>query len=201
MQHDPFRPNDTETIRQVLDGDVNAFESLVVRYRVLVTKIVQRHVDRGDVEETAQEAFVRAYRSLPTFKGQSDFRQWLSAIVIRTCHDYWRKAYRSREIPLSALTERHQEWLEEAMAAEPGEPSDQKTLQKEAREVLDWALPRLSAKDRMVLELVYLEELSVKQAANLLGWSAANVKVRAFRSRRKLEKLLREVLGLGRRMA
>jgi RNA polymerase sigma-70 factor (ECF subfamily) len=194
MQHDPFRPNDTETIRQVLDGDVNAFESLVVRYRALVLKIVQRHVDRGDVEETAQEAFVRAYRSLPTFKGQSHFSHWLSAIAVRTCHDYWRKAYRSREIPLSAITERHQEWLEEALAAEAGEPSGGGTLQEEAREVLDWVLTRLSPKDRIVLELIYLEDLSVKEAASLLGWSVANVKVRAFRSRRKLEKLLREVL-------
>jgi RNA polymerase sigma-70 factor (ECF subfamily) len=195
MKHDPFSPNDTETIRQVLDGDVNAFESLVVRYRALVLKIVQRHVDRGDAEETAQEAFVRAYRSLPTFKGQGDFSQWLSAIAVRTCHDYWRKAYRSREIPLSAITERHQEWLEEALAAEPGETSGGGTLQEEAREVLDWVLTKVSAKDRMVLELIYLEDLSVKEAASLMGWSVANVKVRAFRSRRKLEKLLREVLG------
>ncbi len=195
MQHDPFRPDDTETIRQVLDGDVNAFESLVVRYRALVLKIVQRHVDRGDVEETVQEAFVRAYRSLATFERQGHFSQWLSAIVVRTCHDYWRKAYRSREIPLSAITERHQEWLEEALAAEQGEPSSGGTVQEEAREVLDWVLTKLSAKDRMVLELIYLEGLSVKEAASLLGWSVANVKVRAFRSRRKLEKLLREVLG------
>ena len=65
MQHDPSRPDDSEIIRQVLDGNVNAFESLVAKYRALVLKIVQRHVERGDVEETAQEAFVRAYRSLP----------------------------------------------------------------------------------------------------------------------------------------
>jgi RNA polymerase sigma-70 factor (ECF subfamily) len=194
MQRDPSRPNDTETIRRVLDGDVNAFESLVVRYRALVLKIVQRHVDRGDVEETAQEAFVRAYRSLPTFKGQSHFSHWLSAIAMRTCHDYWRKAYRSREIPLSAITERHQEWLEEVLAAEAGEPSSGGTLQEEAKEFLDWVLTRLSAKDRIVLELIYLEDLPVKEAASLLGWSVANVKVRAFRSRRKLEKLLRGVL-------
>jgi RNA polymerase sigma-70 factor (ECF subfamily) len=195
MQRDPSRPDDTEIIRQVLDGNVNAFESLVSKYRVLVLKIVQRHVDRGDVEETAQEAFVRAYRSLQTFKGRSDFSQWLSAIAIRACHDHWRKTYRSREIPLSALTERHQEWLDEVMSGEPGEPSSRETLQNEAREVLDWVLSRLPVKDRMVLELVYLEELPVKQAADLLGWSVANVKVRAFRSRRKLEKLVREILG------
>ena len=161
MQHDPSRPDDSEIIRQVLDGNVNAFESLVAKYRALVLKIVQRHVERGDVEEAAQETFVRAYRSLPTFKGRSDFSQWLSAIAVRTCHDHWRKAYRSREIPLSAITERHQEWLDEAMSGEPREPSSRETLRSEAKEVLDWVLSRLPVKDRMVLELVYLEELSV----------------------------------------
>jgi RNA polymerase sigma-70 factor (ECF subfamily) len=55
---------------------------------------------------------------------------------------------------------------------------------------LDWALDRLSAEDRMVLELVYLEGLSVKETAELLGWSVANVKVRSHRSRKKVEKLL-----------
>jgi len=60
---------------------------------------------------------------------------------------------------------------------------------------LDWALERLPAEDRMVLELVYLEDRSVKEAARLLGWTAANVKVRSFRSRRKLHKLLNKQLG------
>ena len=66
---------------------------------------------------------------------------------------------------------------------------------KEAGELLDWALSRLSAENRMVLELLYLEGLSVKEAADLLGWSVANVKVRAFRSRRILEKLLKGIMS------
>ncbi len=63
-----------------------------------------------------------------------------------------------------------------------------------ARETLEWALNRLSAEDRMVVELVYLEEFSGKEAATLLGWSVANVKVRVFRARKKLQKLLSRVL-------
>ena len=73
----------------------------------------------------------------------------------------------------------------------PIDPScDEKVLQKEAGEILDLALAKLSAGDRMVLELVYLEGHSVKEAAGLLGWSTTNVKVRLFRSRRKLRGLL-----------
>ena len=65
---------------------------------------------------------------------------------------------------------------------------------KEAGEILEWALERLSPEDRMVLELVYLEGLSGKEAAAQLGWSVANVKIRSFRSRRRLEKLLKGAL-------
>ena len=190
MQNDALRSSDEEIVRQVLDGNVNAFESVILRHRVLVLTIVKKHVPEDAVEETAQEAFVRAYRSLPTFKGTGHLSQWLSSIAVRTCYDYWRKAYRSREIPVSALTEKQSQWLEEVISQMPEEASDDREPQMEAREILNWALEKVSAGDRMVLELVYLEGRSVQEAAELLGWSKANVKVRSFRARMKLEKLL-----------
>ena len=91
---------------------------------------------------------------------------------------------------MSSLTEKHKDWLEQAMMAESEKDLHERAVQKEARELLDWALSRLSAEDRTVLELVYLEGQSVKEAAALLGWSVSNVKVRSFRSRRRLKKLL-----------
>jgi RNA polymerase sigma-70 factor (ECF subfamily) len=194
MQKDSLRPSDADIIRQILDGNVNAFESLVTRYEVLVLKIVKKHVPPEEVEEAVQNAFVRAYRSLPTFKGKSPFSQWLASIAIRECYDYWRRAYRSREVPMCALTEKHQEWLDAVISEESVRAVDKEGSQKEARELLDHALARLSAEDRMVIELVYLEGLSVKEAADLLGWSTANVKVRCFRTKKKLEKLLREMM-------
>ena len=190
MQNDALRSSDEEIVRQVLDGNVNAFESVILRHRVVVLTIVKKHVPEDAVEETAQEAFVRAYRSLPTFKGTGHLSQWLSSIAVRTCYDYWRKAYRSREIPVSALTEKQSQWLEEVISQMPEEASDDREPQMEAREILNWALEKVSAGDRMVLELVYLEGRSVQEAAELLGWSKANVKVRSFRARMKLEKLL-----------
>ena len=150
---------------------------------------------RHEVEETTQDVFVRAYRSLPAFKGTGDFSHWLSAIAVRTCYDYWRKAYRAKEIPLSELTDRHQQWLENVISAQSEESSAPKGYRSEASEVLDGALARLPAEDRMVLELVYFEGLSVKEAANLLGWSVANVKVRLFRARKKLEKTLKRMIS------
>ena len=193
MQNNPIKSTDAEIVSRVLNGDVNAFESLLVRHKATMLKIVKKHVPYNDVEETIQNVFLRAYQSLPSFKGKSGFRQWLSSIAIRTCYDFWRKTYRSREVPMSTLTEKHQIWLEEVITEQSEQAINEKGSQDEARELLDWALGKLTAKDRMVLELVYLEGLSGKEAADLLGWSVSNVKVRCFRSRKKLEKILEEV--------
>jgi RNA polymerase sigma-70 factor (ECF subfamily) len=142
------------------------------------------------VEDTIQEVFLRVYRSLPTFRNESSLRHWLSVIATRTCYDYWREHYKSKEMPISSLTEQHQAWLDEALAEERDMSLQAKALRKEAGEILDIALNSLSAGDKMVVELVYLEEYSLKEAAKLLGWTVANVKVRLFRSRKKLHKLL-----------
>lgn len=195
MQDDTHTLSDDEIIHQVIDGNVNAFESLLIRHREAVLRIVKKHVPYSDVEATAQDVFVRAYLSLATFKGKSDFRRWVSSIAVRTCYDFWRKVYRSREVPMSELTEKHQQWLEAVMSEQAEESRNAKGSQKEAREVLDWALGKLSAADRTVLELVYLEGLSGKDAADLLGWSIANVKVRSFRSRNKLKSVLTKMIA------
>lgn len=181
---------DSEIVHQILAGDVNAFEHLLKRYGQHVSRIVKRHIPHNQIEEIAQDVFVRAYQSLPTFKKSESFKQWLSTIAVRTCYDFWRKEYRSREFPMSSLSDKHRDWLEQVLSAQSNSSFSEYGSQKEAIELLEWALDQLSAEDRMVLELVYLEGLSGKEAAGLLGWSVANVKIRSFRSRKKLQKLL-----------
>jgi len=195
MKQDPCDPGDYEIVHEIIAGNVNAFEHLLKKYQNYVLKIVKRHIPYAEVKDTTQDVFLRAYQSLRTFKGDSGFEHWLSTIAIRTCYDFWRKRYKSRELPMSALRTEHLDWLEEALSEKSSRSFHEAGLKKEAREILDWALGKLSAEDRMVLELVYLEDHSVKEAAHLLGWSTANVKVRSFRSRRKLHKLLSREMG------
>lgn len=185
-------PADAEIVRRITDGDVNAYEHLVKKYKRYVFKIVNKHIPYEQVEETAQDVFVRAYQSLPNFKKKSSFKQWLAKITVRTCYDFWRKAYRNRELPMSSLTENQKDWLGKVIAEQASQAFYEEGAQKEAAEVLNYALDRMSAEDRMVLELIYLEGLSGKEAAALLGWSVANVKIRSFRARKKLHKLLTE---------
>ncbi|MEN6617258.1 MAG: RNA polymerase sigma factor, partial [Syntrophorhabdus sp.] len=178
-------------ITRVLGGDRNAFSFLLKKYKMYVLKIVNRHVPYEDAEEVAHDAFIRAYESLAKFKGPEGFRSWLAAIATRTCYDYWRQAYRKKEIPMSSLGDEHREWIEKITSGSSGTSAEEAASQVEAREILSWALARLTPEDRMVLELIYMEGLSVREVADLLGWSTANVKIRSFRSRNKLHKLLK----------
>jgi RNA polymerase sigma-70 factor (ECF subfamily) len=185
--------SDLEIISEVLDGDTNRFEVLVDRHREHVFRIVGRRVPREDVDETSHDVFVRAWSSLPSYRGESPFEHWLSKIAVRTCHDYWRGRYRSKEAPLSSLGEDHTDWLENTMARESGASFDSGESRMMARDLMMRALAQLSPADRAVIELVHLEERPVKEAADMLGWSTANVKVRAHRSRKKLRKILEKM--------
>ena len=184
-------PNDVDIIHRVIDGDVNAFELLLNKYQEYVLTIVKKHVPYDQIEEITHEIFVRAYQSLQTCKKTEKFKSWLSSIAVRTCYDFWRKQYRSRELPMSSLSEKQQHWIETVVSDQSSQSFYQDEEEQEAKEVLDWALSKLSPEDKMVVELVYLEGLSGKEAAELLGWTVANVKVRSFRSRKKLQKLLK----------
>ncbi len=201
MDNNSCSSSDAEIVRQVATGNVSAFEEVLKKYQMHVLNIIKKHVPYGQVEDIAQDVFIRIYQSLPlpTYQGENSFEHWVSTIAIRTCYDFWRKQYKFRELSMSSLTEKQQTWLEVALSEASTQSFQQKGLEKEAKEILDWALDGLSAKDRMVLELVYLEGHSVKEAARLLGWSTANVKVRSFRSRKKLRQLLNRGLKDGRR--
>lgn len=191
MPMEDGQPSEDAVIEQVRQGNINAFEILVARYEQEVFRRVRRHVPAADVEDTAQEVFIRAYRSLATYRGRgAGFRSWLAAIAVRTCCDHWRRVYRRRETPLSALTDAHQQWLDAALAETAEQDLKQRGAADQAREILEAALGRLPPEDRMVLELVYLEGHSGREAAALMNWSVAKVKVRCYRARGKLENFL-----------
>jgi RNA polymerase sigma-70 factor, ECF subfamily len=185
---------DSDIINQVIKGHINAFETLITKYGDFVSRIVKKHIPYNEIEDVTQNVFLRIYQSLPMYKGTGEFKNWLSSIALRTCYDYWRKAYKSREIPMNSITEDHQKWLENAVSEGSTTSVQDKEGKKKATELLEWALGKLSAEDRMILELIYLEGHSGREVADLLGWSIANVKVKSFRLKRKLKAILNSVL-------
>lgn len=182
--------SEREIIDEVLAGDVDRFEMLVQIHKPLVFSIAGKRVPRKDLDETAHEIFIRAYKSLSRFGGRSPFSHWLSRIAVRTCCDYWRKRYASRETPMSGLSEKHRDWLGSALTYESEYSFEDAEARESARELLLAALRELDPRDRAVVELVHLEERAVAEAADLLGWSKTNVKVRAFRARKKLRRII-----------
>ncbi len=185
--------DDARIIRQVIDGNVNAFEALVEKYQPHVFKLVRKHVPPQETEELAQEVFIRAYQGLAGYKGKTPFKGWLSGIAVRTCYDFWRKRYRSSEFAMSSLSKEQREWLERTLSDDSGQRLMEKASEEADRALLAYALDRLSPEDRMVMELVYLEGYAGKEAARILGWTVANVKVRAYRCRKKLKTIIQQL--------
>jgi RNA polymerase sigma-70 factor (ECF subfamily) len=140
--------------------------------------------DRTALDELTQEVLVEAYFSLKSFKGRSSFRTWLLAIATRVGYGYWRRSAREKKRDEAALRELtlERDWDEAGSG--------------EAAETLYRVLEGLPAKERLVLTLMYFEELGVREIAGLTGWSESLVKVRAYRARRRLKVLL-ESEGMG----
>ncbi|MBF0317066.1 MAG: RNA polymerase sigma factor [Nitrospirae bacterium] len=194
--NDNICQSDEDVIAAILGGATDDFEIILRRYERYVFAIVIKHVPYETCQEVAHEAFIKIYYSLGSFKGKTPFKHFVATIAVRTCYDYWREHYRSMEAPMSSLTQEHNKWCDSIIAEESLEGFKRQQDTKEAREVLQWALSAMSAEERMVLTLTHLEGLSVKETAQLLGWSAINVKVRAYRARTKLKKQILKLIDV-----
>jgi RNA polymerase sigma-70 factor (ECF subfamily) len=181
--------DDRELLRLILQGQTDFYADLMVRYQSHVARVVRRRVPPDDVEEVVHDVFVRAYMGLSQYSGSVSLDHWLSAIAVRACYDFWR-ARKREAVPVSSLTDDHQRWIDDVMSVESEAAFHDLARRREATEVLQWALNRLSPENRAVLTLVHLEGRSAREAASLLGWSLVNVKVRAHRARRALRSLL-----------
>ena len=187
---DPFL---LESVRRVLDGDVEAFAAIVQAHRSLIAADLSRRLPAQDVQEVAQDVFVRAFRSLPSYRGEAPLRIWLLRIARHAAMDFWRRKYRRRDQTFSDLDDsalrRVETARQECLAAQTAD-EDARTR---AREWLEAALRRLSPDDRAVIVLVELEECSMEDAARRLGCGLSAVKVRAFRARRRLKAVLEDL--------
>ncbi|RJP43668.1 MAG: RNA polymerase sigma factor [Desulfobacteraceae bacterium] len=194
MTETPGDTSDATIIDRVLGGDTNAFEHLVTKYRAHVFRIVGRHVPAGCVEETAQDTFIRIYRGLAGFSRRSGFKQWLTAIAIRASYDCLRRVYRSRETPFTDLAKNGETDYANIVADYSRSRHVENHRTAALRELLDTGMAQLKPPEKMVLELVYFEGFSHGEAAELLGWSVANVKIRSYRGRKKLNTILKKIM-------
>jgi len=183
--------SDAEIIRAVLGGDTESFEVLMVKYQPRVFATARRYARREDeVQDIVQEVFMKAFSKLASFRGDAPFEHWLMRLAVRTCYDFLRVHQRNREHSFSDLGDEEKDWLER-FNANPGDAHEDADA---ARELVRRVLDQLPAATRLILTLLELEDRSVKEISQLTGWSVPLVKVRAFRARAQMRKLLEKML-------
>jgi RNA polymerase sigma-70 factor (ECF subfamily) len=178
---------DAELIAAVRKGDAASFEPLVQKYSPRLFGMARRYARRdSEVEDIVQEAWLKAYANLNTFRGDAPFEHWLMRLAVRTCYDSLRSHRRNRETPFAELTEPEEDWLDRFAS----EPDSAREDAEAARQLIGRLLERLSPPARLIITLAEIEERSPKEIAKLTGWSVSMVKVRAFRARAEMRRLL-----------
>jgi RNA polymerase sigma-70 factor (ECF subfamily) len=167
--------------------DQDAAKRLVDHLYPLVIRIVRSHLPRRVAEEDlAQEVFMKMFTRLEQYQGAVPFSHWVSRIAVTTCIDHLRAQKRRPEFRWADLSETEVQVLE-TMTADASEPAPDEALA--ARELVHRLLDQLKPDDRMVIQMLDLEQKSIVEISGLTGWNQSLVKVRAFRARRKLQKL------------
>jgi RNA polymerase sigma-70 factor (ECF subfamily) len=172
-------PSEAELIARSLDGDNGAFTTLLGHHDDKMRGLAYRMLgSQAAMDDALQDAYLKAYRSLPRFHGDSSFATWLYRIVSRTCIDHGRRRDRRREVPLemvAAITTDHLASVDQQVAD---------------RSALGAALRELPAKQRLAVILVDGEGLSYDQAADVLGTRPGTVASRLSRARSSLRAAL-----------
>ena len=179
--------NDQVYINKILNGDTNAFTVLVDRYKDLVFTLALRMVkNREEAEEVSQDTFIKVYKSLNRFKGDSKFSTWIYRVAYNTCLDRLKKNKRQEyTVAIDEYTEHQVKTLENALDA---------LEEQEKQLAIKKCLEMLPSEDSFILTLYYFEELSLDEISKITGLKPNNVKVKLFRSRKKLATILKQHL-------
>ncbi|MFO1460648.1 MAG: RNA polymerase sigma factor [Verrucomicrobiota bacterium] len=182
--------SDSDLVASVLAGATERFEELVRRYQPRLFATARRYSRReSEVEDLVQEIFLKAFGKLDTWRGDAPFEHWLMRLAVRTCYDALRSHRRNREYSVTDLSGEEVDWLERHAVA----PEEAAAEAEGARVLVANVLEQMSPAHRLIITLLEIEERSVKEIAGLTGWSIPLVKVRAFRARAEMRKILMRI--------
>jgi RNA polymerase sigma-70 factor (ECF subfamily) len=192
---------DAQLVKATLAGEPHAFEEIVERYQRLVFHIIYHYLGRRDeVEDMAQEVFLKVFRSLETFDAKRPLKAWISRITANTCLDEVRKA-RKRKTQLFADLGRDEEGRVEYLYERFSQQSSlsERDVQ-ELFELLEKLMGRLNEKDKMAFVLRELEGLTYPEIAQALQTTELAARIRVSRSKRRLQEDLEQVLYSGKKI-
>jgi RNA polymerase sigma factor (sigma-70 family) len=179
--------NDIYYINLIIEGNLNAFSVLVDRYKDLVFSLALKMVkNREEAEEVAQDTFIKVFKSLSKFKGDSKFSTWIYKVTYNTCLDRLKKNKREQQVVyIDEFNSNQIKSLDNALDVMEDEERNQ-TIQD--------CINLLPSDDAFLLTLFYFEEQSLEEIAKIVDLTPNNVKVKLFRSRKKLATILKERL-------
>lgn len=179
--------DDQHYINLIINGDTNAFAVLVDRYKELVFTLTIRMLkNKEEAEEVSQDTFIKVYKSIERFKGDSKFSTWIYRIAYNTSLDRLKKNRKYfNDVAIDEFTEHQVKTIDNALS---------KLENEERNQAIQKCLAQLPSDDAFILTLYYFEDQSLDEISKVIGLTPNNVKVKLFRSRKKLATIMRAQL-------
>ncbi|WP_412476200.1 RNA polymerase sigma factor [Flavobacterium sp. TBRC 19031] len=180
--------NDQHYINQIIEGNTNAFSVLVEQYKNLVFTLACKMLkNREEAEEVSQDTFVKAFGSLHKFKGDSKFSTWLYKITYNTCLDRLKKNKKKCDIVVAVedFTDYQLKVISDIL-----DNIDENYRNQRIQECLEM----LPSEEAFLLTLYYFDDQSIEEIAKVIDCSTNNVKIKLFRSRKKIASILKDAL-------
>lgn len=184
---------DQELVRRVQQGDKKAFDLLVIKYQQRIAKLISRYVrDQDEVQDVAQEAFIKAYRALPRFRGDSAFYTWLYRIAINTAKNYL--VAQGRRPPATDVEAEEAVYVDGGMKMSDRDTPEQLMQRDEVERVIFDTIDSLPEELRTAITLREMEGLSYEEIAVTMDCPIGTVRSRIFRAREAIEIKMKPLL-------
>jgi len=187
------RDIDDRLVKRAQEGDKHAFDLLVSKYQRKLMRLLGRFIrDSSEVEDIAQEAFIKAYRALPSFRGDSAFYTWLYRIGVNTAKNYLAGAGR-RGVATGSGADRGEDFEEEELTGDISTP-ESVLMSKEVARTVNEAMEQLPEELRNAIALREIEGLSYEEIATAMNCPIGTVRSRIFRAREAIAERLKPLL-------
>jgi RNA polymerase sigma-70 factor, ECF subfamily len=185
---------DWQIVQRVQQGDKAAFNLLVKKYQQRIANLISRYVsNHGDVADVAQEAFIKAYRAIPGFRGESAFYTWLYRIAVNSAKNYL--VARSRKPPATDVDADDAEFFDGSDALKEQDSPEKLLLSEEIRTVVFNTIEKLPDELRTAITLRELEGLSYEEIAEVMACPIGTVRSRIFRAREAIDVQLKPLIS------
>jgi RNA polymerase sigma-70 factor (ECF subfamily) len=185
---------DSLLIRRVQKGDKRAFDLLVIKYQHKILGLVSRYIkDRSEIEDVTQEAFIKAYRALPRFRGDSAFYTWLYRIAINTAKNYL--VAQSRRPPGSDIEIADAEYLSSGSQLQDIDTPENNLFRDELKATVERAIAALPEDLKTAVTLREYDGLSYEEIADIMDCPVGTVRSRIFRAREAIDKQIEPLMG------